>query len=133
MKKVKRNILATGRNQDLKTRQVIFLITQGNFQGGSKVGKQIADGLKEIKNGLDRYRNNNQFIVVPTWAMDDTQNRDLYVANINWLRTLNANNTKADYDGAFIDHWSYSSPAYHLTEKQQLTEKLCPNAYASGC
>ena len=128
LKKVKNNILDVARTQDLNTRQVIFLITQGNFQGGSKVGQQIANGLEMITNGLDRYGNKNQFIVVPTWAMNESQNRDLYMGNINWLRTLSAKNTNADFDGAFVDDWSYSSSAYHLTEKQQLTERLCPNA-----
>jgi hypothetical protein len=55
LKKVKYNILDQGRTQDLNTRHVIFLITQGNLKGCANVGKVIAGGLKYIKNGLEIY------------------------------------------------------------------------------
>ena len=73
LKKVKANILGVGRTQDLNTRQLIFLITRGDYMGGtaSQIATQITAGLNEIINGLDRYNNDNQFIVVPTWAANE--------------------------------------------------------------
>ena len=37
----------------------------------TQIATQITAGLNEIKNGLERYNNDNQFIVVPTWTTNE--------------------------------------------------------------